>query len=140
MPVTSNGKVDRRALPPPDRDRIEADQPFVAPRTPNEAKLVGIWSEVLGVEKIGIYDNFFELGGHSLLMIQTVARIRELFNIEIPIQTFFQGPTVADLATAVVQNQALNKNSDEIGQILDQLELASQDELETMLARLSQAN
>jgi acyl carrier protein len=140
MPVTPNGKIDRSALPPPNRDRIEGDNPFVAPRTPHEAKLTEIWSEVLGVEKVGVHDNFFELGGHSLLMIQAVARIRELFNVEIPIQTFFQGPTVADLATAVVQTQASNKNSDEIDYILNLLEQSSHDELESMLAKLSRAN
>ncbi len=140
MPVTPNGKIDRSALPSPNRDRIEGDNPFVAPRTPHEAKLTEIWSEVLGVEKVGVHDNFFELGGHSLLMIQAVARIRELFNVEIPIQTFFQGPTVADLATAVVQTQASNKNSDEIDYILNLLEQSSQDELESMLAKLSRAN
>ena len=98
FPLTANGKVDRRALPMPDGRRPELDEAFVACRTPTEELLAEIWSHVLGVERVGIYDNFFQLGGHSLLATQVVSRIREAFQVEIPLRSMFEAPTVAGLA------------------------------------------
>ena len=98
FPLTANGKVDRRALPMPDGRRPELDEAYVAGRTPAEELLAEIWSHVLGVERVGIYDNFFQLGGHSLLATQVVSRIREAFQVEIPLRSMFEAPTVAGLA------------------------------------------
>jgi amino acid adenylation domain-containing protein len=98
FPLTTNGKVDRRALPAPDGGRPELDEAFVACRTTTEELLAEIWTQVLGVEQIGIYDNFFQLGGHSLLATQVVSRIREAFRVEIPLRCIFEAPTVAGLA------------------------------------------
>src|SRR5205085_4221961 len=74
---------------------------YTAPRTPTEEILAGMWAAVLGVERIGVHDNFFELGGHSLLGTQLVSRLRETFNIEIPLGTLFEAPTLAELAQHV---------------------------------------
>ena len=101
LPLTSNGKVDRRALPAPDSSRPNLDQAYVAPRTPVEEALVAIWSQVLGVEKIGVQDNFFELGGHSLLATQVISRVREAFQVEVPLPTLIQTPTVSGLAEQI---------------------------------------
>ena len=79
LPLMPNGKVDRRALPAPDRTRPELEKEFIAPRTPVEELLAEVWAQVLGIERVGIYDNFFELGGHSLLATQAVSRMREAF-------------------------------------------------------------
>ena len=98
FPLTANGKVDRRALPTPDGRRPELDEVFVACRTPTEELLAAIWSQVLAVERVGIYDNFFQLGGHSLLATQVVSRIREAFKVEMPLRRLFEAPTVAGLA------------------------------------------
>ena len=99
LPLTTNGKVDRRALPNPGATtRIEAEDTYVAPRTPAEARLASIWSEVLKVEKIGIHDNFFALGGHSLLATLVASRIRDLFRVELPLRYVFEYPTVNALA------------------------------------------
>ena len=98
FPLTANGKVDRRALPTPDGRRPELDEAFVACRTPTEELLAEIWGQVLGVERVGIYDNFFQLGGHSLLATQVVSRIREAFQVEMPLRRLFETPTVAGLA------------------------------------------
>ena len=98
FPLTVNGKVDRRALPTPDGWQPELDEVFVACRTPTEELLAAIWSQVLGVERVGIYDNFFQLGGHSLLATQVVSRIREAFQVEMPLRRLFESPTVAGLA------------------------------------------
>ena len=80
FPLSPNGKVDRRALPVPDAGRPELSQTFVAPRSATEELLAEIWSEILGVEKIGIHDNFFDLGGHSLRAIQVISRLRFCFS------------------------------------------------------------
>lgn len=98
LPLTPNGKVDRQALPAPGPSRSTLEAVYVAPRTPIEAQLSKIWAEVLGVESIGIYDNFFHLGGHSLLVTQLVFRVRETFQVELPLRSLFEMPTIADLA------------------------------------------
>ncbi|BAZ08945.1 amino acid adenylation domain protein [Calothrix sp. NIES-4071] len=96
LPLTPNGKVDHRALPKPDLDsRLLAK--YVAPRTPIEEILVQIWAQMLKVEKVGIHDNFFELGGHSLLATQVISRVRDAFNVDIPLRSLFEAPTVAQL-------------------------------------------
>ena len=101
FPLTSNGKVDRRALPSPGETRPELDKAFVASRTPTEELLADIWSQVLNVERVGIYDDFFDLGGHSLLATQVVSRIRETFQVEMPLRCLFETPTVAGLAESL---------------------------------------
>jgi amino acid adenylation domain-containing protein len=97
LPRTPNGKVDRLALPEPRVDREGAGE-YVAPRTADEAALAAIWSEVLGVERVGVRDDFFALGGHSLLATQIVARVRQTLRAEVPLGTIFAMPTVEELA------------------------------------------
>jgi amino acid adenylation domain-containing protein len=97
MPLTPNGKVDRRALPEPSAVVGNARE-YVSTRTPVEEVLAGVWSQVLGAERVGVNDNFFELGGHSLLATQLVSRIREAFKVEMPLRAVFESPTVAELA------------------------------------------
>ena len=101
LPLTAHGKVDRRALPAPDDVRPDLDVVFVAPRTPVEDELARIWSEVLGVERIGVHDDFFALGGHSLLATQLVSRLRRTFEIELPLRKLFETPTIAGLAQTI---------------------------------------
>jgi acyl carrier protein len=93
LPLASSGKVDRKALPAPEWTGSEAS--YVAPRTPTEEILAGIWAEVLKLERVGIHDNFFELGGHSLLATQAVSRASEKFELRIPLKTIFDEPTLA---------------------------------------------
>ncbi|MFQ5874601.1 MAG: amino acid adenylation domain-containing protein, partial [Dehalococcoidia bacterium] len=87
LPLTSTGKVDRQALPALGRSRPELASPFVAARTSVEEVLVGIWTDVLGLEQLSIHDNFFELGGHSLLATQVISRLREVFHAELPLRS-----------------------------------------------------
>ncbi|MCB0167234.1 MAG: amino acid adenylation domain-containing protein, partial [Anaerolineae bacterium] len=104
FPLTSNGKIDRQALPAPLRQRTLSEN-FVSPRTPIEKHITAIWSEVLGLEpaEIGIHDNFFDHGGHSLLATQIVSRMRHTFQIELSLRRLFEHPTVAALAKDVIQ-------------------------------------
>ncbi|HEX5751790.1 MAG TPA: amino acid adenylation domain-containing protein, partial [Archangium sp.] len=100
LPLTPNGKVDRQALPVPDATPGH-ERAFVAPRTPTEELLAGIWRELLGSERISLHDNFFELGGHSLLATQATSRIRGAFQVELPVRAIFDAPTLAGLASRV---------------------------------------
>jgi acyl carrier protein len=95
--------VDRHALPPPNHGGPGPDETLVEPRNPVEKALVKIWSQVLGLEQVGVHDNFFDLGGHSLLATQVVSRVRELYRIEISLRSFFETPTVAGIAEFIVR-------------------------------------
>ena len=101
LPLTTNGKVDRKRLPAPDDERPELAEGYVAPRTAVEELVVAIWAEVLGLERVGVNDNFFDLGGHSLLATQVVSRIREAFRVEIPLRLLFESPTAGQLAQTI---------------------------------------
>jgi amino acid adenylation domain-containing protein len=103
LPVTPNGKVDRRALPAPDRFRPELDKAFVAPRDDLELQLAQIWEEVLGIRPVGVRDNFFELGGHSLLAVRLFALIEKRLGKKLPLTAVFQGATVEHLAVVLRQ-------------------------------------
>jgi acyl carrier protein len=98
LPLTPNGKIDRKALPLPEQNRSEAGPGYVAACTPVQEVLCGMWEQVLRVERVGVYDNFFELGGHSLLATQIISRLKEAFQIEIPLRTLFEAPTVAEFS------------------------------------------
>ncbi|MFZ6028170.1 MAG: amino acid adenylation domain-containing protein [Chloroflexota bacterium] len=101
IPLTVNGKVDRRALPLPNDTRPELGDAYAAPGTPVEEELAGIWADVLSLKRVGVHDNFFELGGHSLLAAQLLARIRRAFQVELPMLQVFEKPTVAELARSI---------------------------------------
>jgi amino acid adenylation domain-containing protein/thioester reductase-like protein len=101
LPITPNGKVDRRALAKLPISRPELVDNFVAPQTAIQQNLTNIWIEILGVTKIGIHDNFFELGGHSLLTTRLIVKIREAFQIDLPLRVLFESPTVESLANTL---------------------------------------
>ena len=106
LPHNASGKVDRPGLPAPDWGQAAREGRFIAPETPTEQRLAGIWSEMLRVERISIYDNFFDLGGHSLLAMRLMSRIRETFSVDLPLVRLFTSPTVAELARAIDGTQA----------------------------------
>jgi acyl carrier protein len=101
FPLTSNGKIDRKALLVPENEKQFID--FIEPRTEIEGLVAQTWREVLKKERIGIQDNFFELGGHSLLATQIVANLRDVFEREVPLSLLFNAPTVADLSSEIAQ-------------------------------------
>ena len=101
IPRAPNGKIDFGALPPPIVSRSDLEEQYTPPRSPEEETVSAIWSNILGVERIGIHDNFFELGGHSLTATQVISRIRAEFGIELSVRTLFEEPTVEGLARAI---------------------------------------
>ncbi|NVJ28035.1 amino acid adenylation domain-containing protein, partial [Myxococcus sp. AM011] len=105
LPLTANGKVDRRALPVPELRTAEPES-FAAPHTPTEHALAAIFREVLNVSQVGLHDDFFELGGHSLLATQLISRVREAFQVELPLRALFAAPTVEQLAPRIETLQA----------------------------------
>ena len=105
LPLTRNGKVDRRALPAPSANGYAPARELVKPRNPIEEMVAGVWIEVLGLEQISVTDNFFVLGGHSLKAVQVVSRLSDLLRVELPVRALFEEPTVECLAS--VLNQAV---------------------------------
>jgi amino acid adenylation domain-containing protein len=105
LPVTPNGKVDRNALPSPDKKETMPEEVYVAPRNSMEFRLVEIWERVLGVRLIGMSGNFFELGGHSLLAVRLFSEIKKVFNKELRLATLFQAPTIEQLAKVISQEK-----------------------------------
>jgi amino acid adenylation domain-containing protein len=104
MPLTPNGKIDRRALPAPDSDRPDLEAAYAAPETEAERIIAEIWQEVLGLDSVGVNDNFFDLGGHSLQMIQAHAKVREVFNRDVSMLEMFQYPTIKLVARYLSRN------------------------------------
>jgi amino acid adenylation domain-containing protein len=125
LPRTSNGKIDRQALPAP--DETEDTELFVAPRTRVEEALARIWAEVLGVEEIGVNNSFFELGGHSLMAMQLLSRLRGIFQLDLPLRTIFEAPTIAKLATALVSFEVTPGQVERIATITVEIESMSAD-------------
>ena len=101
LPLTANGKVDRRALPAPELSRLEAGAQRTPPRTPLEGEVAQVWTEVLGVDRIGVEDSFWALGGHSLLATRVCARLEHAFGVELPLQLLFTAPTLGGFAAAL---------------------------------------
>jgi acyl carrier protein len=101
LPLTSNGKIDRRALPPPAHDSSPSRREFTAPQTETEKALAAIWSELLKVENIDIDEDFFDLGGHSLMAMKLVLRISDVFGVDLPLSSLFERPTISGVAAAI---------------------------------------
>jgi len=133
LPLTPTGKVNRRDLPDPGNSRPELDIPFVAPRTPVEQELSQIWAKILSLEQVGIHDSFIDLGGHSLAATQVVSQVIKTFQVELPLRSLFDAPTVAEMAVVIAQNQANKAGQEELSPILTELEALSTEEARCLL-------
>jgi acyl carrier protein len=137
FPLTGSGKIDRLRLPEPaepdaSRDREAA---YVAPRTAVERFLADCWRGVLQIETVSVHDNFFELGGHSLSATQVVSRIRDQFDLEVPLYRVFERPTVELLALEIIQRQASQEEESELEALLGELEALSDEDSEALVWR-----
>ncbi|MET0622245.1 MAG: amino acid adenylation domain-containing protein, partial [Pyrinomonadaceae bacterium] len=137
MPLTSNGKVDRRALPIPNNFRPETEAVYTPARSAAEEIVADIWSRVLRVERVGVLDNFFNLGGHSLLATQVMSRTRNAFQLDVeqlPLRLLFEAPTVAGLVERLGRAWGAPEVVEEIARTLRELEQFSDDEVDLMLS------
>jgi hypothetical protein len=139
LPLTANGKIDRRALPSPDGARLEGETDYVAPRTPLEEVLAGIWAELLSIERIGVHDNFFSLGGHSLLITQLLARLLTMFKTELPLIAVFQSPTIAQFAEALKSYESKPGQTDRIAAAIRKVQQMSPADKAALLEKRSAA-
>ena len=135
MPLTPNGKIDRRALPAPAILRPEIEQRYVAPRNDIEVALVELWQEVLGLEPIGVSDNFFDLGGHSLKATRLLSKVRSIFRTELPLSVVFEATTIEALACALVQHEAKPGQTAKIARVLQRIKSISSSDLKHELER-----
>ncbi len=134
LPLTSSGKVNRRALPAPEGVRPAMETDYVAPRTPVEEDLVAMWTEVLEVDRVGVHDNFFDLGGHSLIATQLVSRVRATYQLDLPLRRLFEAPSVASLARLIEESLVAEVDEEDMAALLDELEGLSEEEVEALLA------
>ncbi len=146
LPLTTNGKVDRGALPAPDQSRPDLESKYVAPRNDVEEQIAAMCAELLSLERVGIYDSFFELGGHSLLATQFISRLREAFEVDIPLRRLFEKPTIAELAQAISEKETavgrpaeekierLSRSEKDMAQLLAELDQLSDEQARAMLA------
>ena len=135
LPVAPNGKLDRKALPDARDCTTELDTGYVAPRTVIEAELAQIWAEVLTLNQVGIYDNFFDLGGHSLAAMRVVSQVIKEFQLELPLQSLLQSPTVAEMAAVITKHQGKQVGEVELERMLGELELMSDEEAQQLVVK-----
>ena len=134
LPLTPNGKIDPRALPAPGPGAEEGVRAVVLPRTPTEKALVDIWTELLGVKRLGVEDNFFDLGGHSLLATQLVTRIRTNFTVELTLRDFLKHPTIAGLAELVEESILARSSEAKLSEMLAMLDGLDEEEAQKLLS------
>jgi acyl carrier protein len=133
LPLSPHGKVDRRALPEPERSAASASL-STAPRNATEERLAALWSEVLGIARVGVEDNFLVLGGHSLLAMQLITRIRGAFNIDLPLRMLYETASLEELAVAVAGAEAARADAASLAELLDELERMRPDEVQAALS------
>jgi amino acid adenylation domain-containing protein len=133
LPLTPNGKLARWALPTPERARAGSDADFIAPRTPIEEALADIWIQILRLDKLGVHDNFFRLGGHSLLATVLMSRVRTTFQVELPVLSLFESPTVAGLAAVIEQHLIEQLQTDDRKEMLQSMDGLSAEEINDLL-------
>jgi amino acid adenylation domain-containing protein len=134
LPLLPNGKLDRQGLPGPDNSRPKLDTPYVVPETTVEQTLAKIWAEVLNIDQVGIHDNFFDLGGHSLAATRVVSQVIKHFQVELPLRSLFQSPTVAAMATVIAEHRGKNMSNEEVENILTKLESLTDEEIQRILS------
>jgi amino acid adenylation domain-containing protein len=133
LPLTANGKLDRRALPAPGRSRPELESAYEPPRNAIEEVVVRVWAEVLNVERIGVNDNFFDLCGHSLSATGVVFRLREALRIDLPLRALYESPTPRGLADALARTCGDREVLEEIARTNLELEQLSDDEVKALI-------
>ena len=145
LPLNPNGKVDRSALPSLDAGHLKLKSPSAAPKNPIEEILIAIWEEVLGLSEVGVEDDFFELGGHSLLATRLCSRLRDAFQIELPVRAVFMTSTISGLTRIIENIQSKQQKIDAViprtgrqdcDQLLTQLDCLSDETVDSLLVAM----
>ena len=140
IPLSPHGKVDRQALPEPDRNSTDLAEDYVGPRNAVEDIIAAAWSEILRVKPIGVYDNFFDLGGHSLKATQVISRLRKAFQSEIPLRLIFESPTIAELAAVIDSKTTEELTSNKLNRVLKEVEAMPEEQAQRLLVDQRLAN
>lgn len=135
LPLTPSGKINRQALPAP--VDTTSENTYVAPRTQDEKILAAIWAEALGLPRVGIHDDFFDLGGHSLAVTQIISRIAERFNLDLPVRSLLEAPSVAAIAAVVKERQARETSAADLASVLAEVESLSEEDAQKLVSRES---
>jgi non-ribosomal peptide synthetase component F len=135
FPLTSSGKINRRALPEPQFNRAISDATVDLPGTPLEEMLLEAWREVLKVDQIGVNENFFDLGGHSLLAARLVSNIRAIFDVELNMVDIFEAPTISSLAEMLYPRVAQTESDSDLAKLIEELAGLSEEEAQMRLER-----
>ena len=138
MPLTSNGKIDQRALPAPEMVRPAPEIKFLAPRTPLEEEVANAWKRVLGLELVGVKDNFFEIGGHSLLATRVIILLRANLGANLSLRMLFENPTVEGMASVLLETMLELTDEEERAQIIDEVETLSDEAARQIRATAAQ--
>jgi acyl carrier protein len=134
MPLNSNGKIDKKALPAADLARPEPAQDFVVPETPLEEEVAAVWKEVLGLERVGVNENFFEIGGHSLLATRVIMLLRSRLGLSISLRLLFEYPTIAGMATALMDTLLDETDEPSLLEMISEVENLSDNEVRQLRA------
>ncbi|MNP34076.1 Linear gramicidin synthase subunit D [compost metagenome] len=133
LPVTPNGKLDRKALPQPDASQTQGE--YIAPQRELEQQIAAIWADVLKLERVGLGDNFFELGGHSLLATSVIVRIREQAGVVAELKELFEFPVLADFSRQLeARTPLVDSTQDQLARSLALLDSLSMDELDELIS------
>jgi acyl-coenzyme A synthetase/AMP-(fatty) acid ligase/acyl carrier protein len=139
LPLTPNGKVDRRALPKVEASRLDQAVPWLAPGTVVEELLTEIWAEVLGVPRVGMNDNFFDLGGHSLLALRVVSRIKDSFQMDLPVRTLLEFPAIREFTSVLLTTSPRSAEQlEKIARITLKVRRMTPEEKKAALGRLAE--
>ena len=134
FPLSPNGKLDREALPAPEDAELQAEESYVAARTPTEEVISGIWSKVLGVKRVGIKHNFFDLGGHSLMATRVISQVRDIFEADLQLHSIFESPTVEGMAATLLRLSARPTEMEKRAELFLKVAKFSAGEVDEMLA------
>lgn len=137
LPLTPQGKIARRALPDPEQTRPELSIAYVAPHSDMELQLARIWSSVLSLDRVGIHDNFFDLGGHSLAATRVISRVVQAFQLELPVRSLFDAPTIAEMAVIIHQIRSERASDAELAQMLRDVETITEEEAQRHEVKLT---
>jgi acyl carrier protein len=140
LPLTASGKVDHQRLPAPQLSGAELEADYTPPRNAVEEVVSDIWIDALGLERVSVHSNFFNLGGHSLLATRIMSQLRDLFQVDIPLRSFFEATSVAKLSQAIIDSETNKGQTEKIARAFKSIRGMSEGEIAQLLEQKRQGN